>query len=352
MNRARDQAAAEKSEYRIIGMGTAGTVFEIPGSELAVKKGPNVEALWNDFHLTNGVHNSVAQTREILQDLFPDLVIPKVPSCRRFLMPDSSHYWDANLERFPDTHRLPGAAFEVDRILPIPQSEREKIIDRYFEQDSEIQEEAKNDQGNKNCLIRVYLGENESDARAEEPYDSLENFPMRLNMLEEHLVEDVSILAKEMGLALAVIHWHAQVDGQDCESVLGRSLAAERLRPWSLRGDRKPRELGNRIFNRREIDLWVLDFDKALDTELSSKDVDTKLINAFFGNDPYYPRPDVDEDLWEDFVGAYLKASQAILGARPDGANVMGLPERFIRKVVAKVEADKDWDPEKDIVFK
>lgn len=49
MNRGRGLPASDQSSDTIIGEGTAGTVFEIPGSELAVKKGPNVDALWNDL---------------------------------------------------------------------------------------------------------------------------------------------------------------------------------------------------------------------------------------------------------------------------------------------------------------
>lgn len=353
MHRGRESPASGKSGYSIIGRGTAGTVFEIPGSELAVKKGPNVDALWNDFRLTNKVNKAFADNREMLQDLFPEMVIPKIAECLRFFMPDSKDYWDANLERFPNTHRSPGDAFEVDRIMPIPKVERERLIDQYFEQDTEIQEQAKNDQTNDSCLIRVYLGENESEKQAEEPYDSLENFPMRLNMLEEHLLEDTSTLATEMAIALAVLHWQAQVDGQDCEFVLGSSIAgmADRRAPLQFGSDSKPQEvIETRLFNKREFSLWVLDFDKALETELSTQDVDTRLVNAFFCNDPYYPRPDVNPLLWGQFVNSYLRASQAILRRRQVGGDTLSLPQRFINKVVAKREADT-WDPERNIVF-
>ena len=355
MNRARDKPASDKTSYRIIGRGTAGTIFEVPGTKIAVKKGSNVEALWTDYRLTNIVSKAFAERREMLQDLFPDSVIPKTASCLKFFMPDSRDYWNANLERFPTTHRSLGAAFEVDRILPIPQIERGKLIDRYFEQDAEIQEEAKNDERNKNCLIRVYLGENESEKQTQDFYDSLENFPMRLNMLEEHLVEDISILATEMAMALAILHWQAQVDGQDCEFVLGSSIALtadRRALPIFGSGSRPHEVSETRLFNRREINLWVLDFDKSLEIDLSAEDVDSKLVNSFFGNDPYYPRPDVDYVLWGHFTNAYLRASEAILRRRKVSDDILGLPRQFIDKVEKKCEEDKAWNPEEGIVFR
>ena len=67
INRARHlPARTKRSGYRIIGRGTVGTVFEIPGSELAVKKGPNIDVLWNDFRLTNKVNRSFAKSKAIL----------------------------------------------------------------------------------------------------------------------------------------------------------------------------------------------------------------------------------------------------------------------------------------------
>lgn len=62
----------------------------------------------------------------------------------------------------------------------------------------------------------------------------------------------------------------------------------------------------------RSTHVWVLDFDKATTIDFTANDVDKKLVPAFLGNDPYYPRPDVDEELWEEFSRVYLRASQVI----------------------------------------
>ena len=92
----------------------------------------------------------------------------------------------------------------------------------YFDEDEEIQQEAKDDPDNKDCLVRIYLGEREPIRQQSESYDTLRNFPLRLNMMEDLEIE-VSQLAKEMAIGLAIMHWQAQVDGMDVEFVLGSS---------------------------------------------------------------------------------------------------------------------------------
>ena len=85
--------------------------------------------------------------------------------------------------------------------------------------------------------------------------------------------------------------------------------------------------------------------------DFTSDDVSQQLVPAFLGNDPYYPRPDVDGELWEVFSQAYLKASRLILEARGEKREVLRLPRMFLDKVVEMIEATEGWDPEEHIVF-
>ena len=75
--------------------------------------------------------------------------------------------------------------FHVDRILPLPQPIREAVIKLYIDDTNEIQEETKNDVDNKHFLVRIFLGENETSQQQSNCDDSLSNFPMRLNMIED-----------------------------------------------------------------------------------------------------------------------------------------------------------------------
>ena len=356
-NKAKWKTADERGDFKIIGLGSAGTVFEIPGTELAVKKGADEMALLNDFFLTNSVHIAFAKAKDTLQSLFPDLVVPKIPLGLNFMTAKSHEYWKANRSRFPESHRDPGAAFEVTRILPLPQAQRELLIDKYFDEDVDIREEAKNDQRNKSCLVRVYLGEREDEDQLDAAYDSLENFPLRLNMVEETLAEDRSLLAAELALALSIIHWQAQVDGMDCEYVLASSTAsAPERRELPHLDPQNPvlpklQDFNVGTFNWRPLHLWVLDFDKASMIQLTQEDVDKRLVPAFLGNDPYYPRPDVDKDLWIHFSNVYCKASIAILTKRNKSAAILELPRRFLEKVELQIEEQIRWDEENHVIF-
>lgn len=79
--------------------------------------------------------------------------------------------------------------------------------------------------------------------------------------------------------------------------------------------------------------MWMLGFDKASTFTSTMEDVTNKLVTAFLENEPYYPRPDVDEDLWKTFREEYLKASQKSTCLRGDRGDVEMLAEFSVDKV-------------------
>ena len=336
---------------RTIGLGSCGTVFEIPGTELAYKKGTNEAGIWGDFCLTNKVHNAVRDVRDMMHKAFPNSILPKTPMCHAYHSTSDDEFWSANLQLFPEDHRTKQPLFMVDKILPLPRNIREDLIKLYFDQDEAVQKEAQDNEENKHCLIRVYLGERTSQSHQSQEYDTLRNFPLRLDMMEE-LNLDISQLAAEMAIGLATLHWEACVDGMDTEFVIGSSATwdMERPRPYDDVKSR-PHNVKTINFKRRALHLWMLDFDKATTTELTEYDVDKKLVPAFLGNDPYYPRPQVDEELWEEFSKVYLEASEVILRRKKVKKGVKGLPQRFLNEVVRVSREHEDWNEEDNIVF-
>lgn len=108
------------------------------------------------------------------------------------------------------------------------------MVSLYFDEYETEQAQAKESQENKDCLLRLYLGDNESQKQEESFYDSLRNFPLRLNMVLD-LDLDVFSLSREMPIPLSVAHWQAQVDGMDNGFVLGGAVAAalDRRRPYT-----------------------------------------------------------------------------------------------------------------------
>ena len=267
MNHAFPSSEKGLSPLRTIGLGSCGTVFEIAGTELAYKKGSVEKDIWRDFCLTNKVHKAMSSAWWLLNKHFPNFELPRTPSCHEFYKADDEEFWSVMLPLFPANHRNQQACFQVDRILPLPQSTREALIDQYFDQD--LQQEARDDLDNKDCLVRVYLGERESIGQQSGVYDSLRNFPMRLNMLED-LELEISGLANSMALALATLHWQAQIDGTDVEFVLGSSATWEDLQP-ELYDDLTagPKNIRRLNFKRRENNIYMLDFDKAVEVGVS-----------------------------------------------------------------------------------
>lgn len=104
-------------------------------------------------------------------------------------------------------------------------------------------------------------------------------------------------------------------------------------------------------FTNRAIHLSVIDFEKVSPISFTRYDVDKKLVPALLANDPYYPHPDVDEDLWSEFSTAYLGASSLILEQKKEKSSVLALPKRFLDGVVKTRKNHESWDPEHDIVF-
>ena len=201
---------------------------------------------------------------------------------------------EGKLLPFPQDHREDGATFLVDRIQPIPEDACGDLIGLYFEDDDEVQAAAEQDDDNYDCLVRIYLGENESQKQQSETYESLRNFPLRLNMIyalgilkadritqaepwEPQMMGEMKKLplATEMAIGLAIIQWQAKVDGMDCEFVLGGAASN------GIGGVRLVR-----LPQSRPVHLWMLDFDKTSTIHFTPEDVDRKLVLTFLGNDP------------------------------------------------------------------
>lgn len=193
------------THLRVIGLRSCGTVFEKPGTELALKKG-TMPGLWTDFCLTNKVHNAVKHVRTVMQEAFPSSTIPMTPLCHEYHPADHEEFWLANLPSFPAGYRSTQPVFIVDRILQLPQRTRNDLIQEYFDQDEQAQQEAKDHPDNTDCLARIYLGERESDKQKSDFYDSLRNFPLRLNMIKD-LKVDVSELAGTYISGLLLVIW-------------------------------------------------------------------------------------------------------------------------------------------------
>ncbi|KAJ5554885.1 hypothetical protein N7461_003355 [Penicillium sp. DV-2018c] len=303
--------------FIVIGRGTCGSIFEIPGTDSAYKKGRDKDSLWNDANLTNTACRAVKETKACLQELFPNVTIPQVPLVTGWISESNlENWWRQNLPRFPaDTQS--GYLFQVQRIWPLPRPAREALIRLYFPR--KLHRAAYEDPDNRACLVRPYLGQRRAQRDLSSPALSLQNFPLYLDQIEELQLEAVQ-LSEEMAIGLAIIHWKACLDGMDMEFVLGRATTDEEL-PSVIEDFRavEPFSVPAGVIRRRQVHLWMLDFDKADQLKLkeSWKPCCDRMVTAVTANDPYFPNPastgDLERRLWDTFERAYLLASSTLL---------------------------------------
>ncbi|KAG5639580.1 hypothetical protein H0H81_010782 [Sphagnurus paluster] len=103
-------------------------------------------------------------------------------------------------------------------------------------------------------------------------------------------IEDVTA---GMGVMLARLHWRAGVDARDVEFVLGGGFDASR-------GPGPGTGTGNGT-----AEFYVIDFNQMRYWDKSAEQLPV-LVSSFRINDPYYPRPNPGEHLYEIFKAAYI----------------------------------------------
>lgn len=331
------QAEANENEelqtYRVIGRGACGTIFEHTGlgNVLKVATEASSENLWNDCE----VHVNVAEAFESFK------LSIQIPVCHYFVLASDSDWWESNLEKFPTRFQTPSHVLCSERILPLPKRIRDSLTDLYCPPAKVNQ--AKQDVANKDCLVRLYLGKRRA-SEAPSRFFTLRNMILHMDQME-FLGLNVIYYAKQMADALAVIHWGAKYDGRDIEFVLGSAptIVRRQLNKGDFSKSKSARStwkegLNRTDFRKRSIHIWVLDFNQCRSISMDEAGIDLA-VEAFFLNDPYYPRPlgavKSDLDLWQAFQDRYLERSHEII-AEEDGEGIRSLPGRFIERLVKR----------------
>ncbi|PSN66029.1 hypothetical protein BS50DRAFT_469831, partial [Corynespora cassiicola Philippines] len=338
----RYQAAALsiQADFRAIGAGTCGKVFEVPGTtdifKVANHPGESTDTLWEDYisHLT---------ICEIWDRIGRQNIQIQVPRVRYFVGAYDKEFWDNNLKRFPKNEQLVSNTLCTERVLPLAKPIRESLINQYCK--PQLVQKIKQSEPDNDCLVRVYLGKRR---RSERPtmFFSLRNYNLHLDQMEE-LGLDTHGLASNIAEALAIVHWGAHLDADDVEFVLGSApiratdtafiptpkLSAKDLKNQKRNTSTWSTHVDN--FRYRVTHLWMLDFNRCKEFSPSKSGLE-QLVNAFFKNDPYYPRPlaksQKDQQLWQAFKDSYLNASAKFkLGPHAR------LPQRFIDMVVEEM---------------
>lgn len=326
-------AAHESTQLERIGQGRCGTVWAARCSNcdghihLALKRedGSTGRSISHEYKIHQKLLRASLQSP-------PSLFA--IPQSFGFLDSQDSSTWPGILPRLPEDYTACNAIVS-EKIIPVQASTRRLLL-RKFRPDVD-EEGAMNSSSNEHCLIRPYLGrrryrsaETEVQPRGKRAF-SLRNFPLHLDQMEQ-LGIDPSEYAIAMADALAFMHWVAEVDGNDVEFV----LAQPRRQPDICTSPQKESEdtRSNNISILGLHTMWMLDFDLCRDLTLDESSIE-QACNAFWGNDPWYPRPGrlatADQKLWDTFEGQFLESSAKALATRSD--QIKELPMLLVEKI-------------------
>jgi hypothetical protein len=190
---------------------------------------------------------------------------------------------------------------------------------------------------NKDCLVRLYLGRRMN--RKESSNFKLRNFDLMINEMER-LGVNTELYATIMTDTLAMLHWGVSVDANDVEFVLGSTPSWTSRQPgpnWrDLHHDRMNAgdhrlEATYVVPRNGQCSVWLLDFNQCKEFKHDEAGV-KQLVDGFWWNDPYYPRPVFsdkrDEKLWCHFKKVYLTKSKVY-----EQGNKDSMAARFIEEV-------------------
>ncbi|KAJ4371199.1 hypothetical protein N0V83_004415 [Neocucurbitaria cava] len=291
-------------DYRCIGKGFCGSVWALEGNPghacTAIKRedgGPGRS-------ITNDYINHLRVLQAALQH--PPATPLSVPQCHELIQPTDEAWWLQRLHQFPPGYSACRALLS-ERIPRVPRIISNKIVDLFCDGNAPLSDFVKSNLDDDACLIRPYLGRRrrhrQETSTSRFQRFSLRNVPLHIDQMEA-LGLDIRAYVETMADALALMHWGAQIDANDVEFV----LAPPRGEP-----------LSSSVFNCEYLGIhcmWILDFDCCRPLSMDDAGIE-KACQAFFKNDPFYPRPEseeaADKELWKVFKQRFLVTSRRIL---------------------------------------
>ena len=306
--------------------GSASPLFTLPKNHVLKRE---------DMDEARSIANDMAMHRRLLDSTNNTKLPFLVPKSYCMLEPDDAI--QSHLEFIPgergrvkkdDEEGLRACrTYCQERIPPLPRPVREALIDRYC---PEIRKEStRTSKADEDCLVRLYCGRRRTaEERARQKmFFTLRNYGATIDQLEE-LGIDIDGVVEVLAEALATCFWTAGIDANDSEFVFGlpplsssHKLDVEARSQFS-ETQRGPdaRMAGARVFGflGAEVMLWMLDFDCARYMPTNEQGVQ-QAVDAFWRNDPYFPRPwtnnytNADRRSWELFKGKFLEESEKIL---------------------------------------
>ncbi|KAI5236460.1 hypothetical protein E4T42_09454 [Aureobasidium subglaciale] len=157
---------------------------------------------------------------------------------------------------------------------------------------------------NNNCLVRLYFGRRGVDrSKSSVENMTLRNFPLHVDEMER------------LNLPIPI----ANIDANDVEFILGSSR----------------QDLSSSQDQGHSVSIWLLDFNQC--RKFNEDKAGLKLlVDGFWMNDPYYPRPSStdkrDKVLWTLFSSKYLDASALLTDGKMPRQFIEGVEEEGYRR--------------------
>jgi hypothetical protein len=204
-NAERQQAAIGTSvQFREIGTGSIGKVFEHPGTMLCYKLPllDRSDKLWNNYT----IHMRVQDSFDQVQMNFPTSpVAVEIPRTQWFANVMTRDFWDESIDRFPFDNQFARKTREVlcmERVFPLPKPIRDNLISLYCPPD--YQAAARSNASNQDCLIRPMLGTRKYGGNSRFAIN-LRNYKLFIEQFKD-LQLDTKAYAQAMADALAILH--------------------------------------------------------------------------------------------------------------------------------------------------
>ncbi|KAK5053752.1 hypothetical protein LTR84_001713 [Exophiala bonariae] len=308
-----------------IGKGQCGTVWALTGTNQVLKAANENkdDQLYNDYCKHARVEEALRQTSSILRRSI------NLPSLDTWIGSGNEDFWSKHRTEFPypESFVQLKSSFTSGRIFPVQEAIRSALVENFAPKSIKQRKESFLSQPeHKGCLIRIYLGRRQQ--RPPNKTFRLRNFDMAIDEMEL-LQLDTVLYAETIAQTLAIIHWRAKLDANDVEFVLGNTPAqkiphtAAELEATNRFG---MENLASELHLKRgSMGIWLLDFDQCSDFPEDEQGV-KQLKQAFYFNDPYYPRPcsthPKDIVLWNTFKESYLATSACF--------TTSDMPQKFV----------------------
>jgi hypothetical protein len=201
----------------------------------------------------------------------------------------------------------------MGRVYPLPVRYRVKIVQLFCP--PLLKDRCHSEAKSRAHVVRILLGQtlDTSQRTAPQRFFSTYNYSLTRDSAEKLGMDTVKI-AQQMGCLLAALHMGASSDAKDVEIVLGGDYDRGLI---------------------RNLKVWVLDFNQCSTVTLDHHCI-PKLVDAFFENEAYFPRPREGDLLFASFASGYIVAS------REHAPKLLPLAKLFIEGInVEQAKKDK-----------